>query len=278
MCHDNVIVSAQVKVRHSHGWTPLLAPDGTQCMEPAPETAAPAAGTTTALPLNWVEQESKQYPGRTYYSNTETKEVTWDKPGLPVAGALPSTDVADGSEANQQGAQEGGLRGRPQLQLIPDKVGASPPPGLVKAEEHPSAADILAADATAAAAAAALGTQLELATADHASPPPPDAVRTVSVACQACTCAAEHDALLRRLLDRLQTPSTLVKHKTLVLMQVLLENCPAFKPAFERCGAAAALLEALVEYDVPDDPRLGDRPKLMVQDAVRMSLLHLPGC
>ena len=172
----------------------------------------------------------------------------------------------------------GGAAGTPVLSAVTqpylgeprDDVLHGPPPELRSITAN--------TDATAAAAAAALGTQLELATADHASPPPPDAVRTVSVACQACTCAAEHDALLRRLLDRLQTPSTLVKHKTLVLMQVLLENCPAFKPAFERCGAAAALLEALVEYDVPDDPRLGDRPKLMVQDAVRMSLLHLPGC
>jgi hypothetical protein len=109
---------------------------------------------------------------------------------------------------------------------------------------------------------------LEAMTADIAAPPPRDAMAAINGAC-ASFLAGELGLVLRWLLERLGVESTLVKHKSLVTLQMLAENQAGLKFALAGSEEGKAKVRSLLEYEVADDPVMGGKPKLMVRDAVR---------
>jgi hypothetical protein len=109
---------------------------------------------------------------------------------------------------------------------------------------------------------------LEAMTADIAAPPPRDAMTAINGAC-ASFLAGELGLVLRWLLERLGVESTLVKHKSLVTLQLLAENQAGLKFALAGSEEGKAKVRSLLEYEVADDPVMGGKPKLMVRDAVR---------
>ena len=110
-------------------------------------------------------------------------------------------------------------------------------------------------------------TLLNRCTADEPKPPPQDALRGLSetVVRQSSEVRAVMVEWLRR--RALTQGKVLVTHKTLVTLQVLLENArPAVKPKLAENELILADIEALMLFDQVD-PVMGSKPAEMIRDA-----------
>jgi hypothetical protein len=65
-----------------------------------------------------------------------------------------------------------------------------------------------------------------------------------------------------------------VKHKTLVTLQVLCENCPRVLLQLRYNPDAISDIVTMQIFEAPPDPKYGDKPVLMVRDAAT-SVMHL---
>ena len=113
------------------------------------------------------------------------------------------------------------------------------------------------------------------ATSEVAAPPGKEVLGGIATACET-KCLDEIQDMVIWFHERLQHNSTVVKHKSLVTLQLLFQKSVSSLLIEALRSAPAVLMEIqlLKAFEAPDDPQCGSKPVLMVRPSLNPPFAH----